>query len=177
MRIFDLDNDPTNPDTLYAGAIDRGVFKSENGGESWKAISAGMDPNEPIMAVVVDPLRPHVIYAGSYKSGVFVSEDGGSRWRLLNHGLRTRAVNSLSISADGETLYAGASGEGLFRLSTHGQDFFNALVPTPTPIPPTVIPLPSATPTPASPPGNLPCGSAMLLPVLMLGIAWLLRYK
>ncbi len=180
LVIIGLAGDPTNPDTLYAGTNDRGVFKSENGGESWKAISAGMDPNEPIMALVVDPARPNVIYAGSNRSGVFVSEDGGARWRLLNAGLRTRAINTLSISADGETLYAGTTGEGVFRLSTHGQDYFNALMPTPTPIPPTATPLPATTPTPTpvnSPFGNLPCGSALLLPVLMLGVAWLLRYK
>ena len=110
LGIMDLAGDPTTPDTLYTSAGDRGVFKSENGGESWRAISAGMDPNEPLMTVVVDPVRPNVIYAGGYRSGVFLSEDGGAHWRMLNAGLRTQAVNALSISADGETLYAGTSG-------------------------------------------------------------------
>ncbi|MBI5954885.1 MAG: hypothetical protein HY865_24765 [Chloroflexi bacterium] len=183
MQVMDLAGDPTNPDTLYAGAEDHGVFKSENGGESWKAISAGMDPNEPIYAVVVDPARPNVIYAGSNRSGVFISEDGGTRWRLINAGLRTRAINTLSISADGETLYAGTTGEGAFRLSTHDQDYFNTLMPTPTPVPPTTtslpadMPFPTNTPTPVSPPGNLPCGTALLFPLFIFGIAWRLRHK
>ena len=181
MEVMELAGDPTNPAILYAAANHRGVFKSEDGGGTWRQVSAGMDSNEPVYALIVDPRRSNVIYAGSYRSGVFMSEDGGAHWRSINNGLRTRAVTALSISADGETLYAGTTGEGVFRLSTHGQDYFNALAPTPTPIPPTAAPLPAATPTPtpapASPPGNLPCGGALLLPVLLTGIAWLLRYK
>lgn len=186
-QMMDLAGDSVKPDTLYAGAENRGVFKSENGGESWKAISTGMDPNEPIYALVVDPVRPHVIYAGSNRSGVFVSEDGGARWRLLNTGLRTRAINTLSISADGETLYAGTTGEGVFRLSTHAQDYFDALIPTPTPVPPTPTRLPptanptamppvqpTSTPATGKPPFALPCGGAAMLP---LGFILLAQWK
>jgi hypothetical protein len=39
----------------------------------------------------------------------------------MSNGLRTRAVNSLALSADGWHLYAGTEGEGVFRLDFNGQ--------------------------------------------------------
>jgi photosystem II stability/assembly factor-like uncharacterized protein len=86
-----------------------------------------MDANEPIAAIVVDPLRPNVVYAGSTRSGLFVSSDSGKTWRVHDEGLRTRSILALAISADGQTLYAGTHGEGVFRLSTLGQAEFDRL--------------------------------------------------
>jgi photosystem II stability/assembly factor-like uncharacterized protein len=160
-----LAGDPVNPDVLYAGSEDRGVYKSENGGESWKPISAGMDANEPVYALAVDPLRPNVIYAGSNRSGVLVSEDSGAHWQLINDGLRTRAVNTLAISGDGETLYAGTTGEGVFRLSTHDQAFFDSLAPTPTPLP--LPPTPTSVPDEESSPQPF-CTGAALVPFALV---------
>ena len=148
MRVMDIAGDPINPDTLYAATVDLGVFKSEDGGGKWRQTSAGMDSNEPIFAITIDPVRSNVVYAGSYRSGVFMSEDGGAHWKLIKNGMRTRAVTSLSISADGETLYAGTTGEGVFRLSVHDQDYFDSLRPAPTP---TVQQLPSPTLNPSLP--------------------------
>lgn len=131
-----------------------------------------MDANEPITTLVIDPSRPQVIYAGSYRSGVFLSEDGGTRWRRINNGLQMRAVMSLSITGDGETLYAGTTGGGAFRLSTHDQAYFDSLAPTPTAIAPTVIPSESPTPTPETP-TNPSCGGAAILPLgLVLLAGW-----
>ena len=135
--VMDLVLDPTNTDVLYTATATRGVYKTVDGGKSWTASKAGMDPNEPIGSLALDPVHPNLIYAGSWRSGVYLSEDGGVTWSLLNNGLRTRSVRTLSISQDGETLYAGTRGEGVFRLSLHDQAFFDALVPTPTAVSPT----------------------------------------
>jgi photosystem II stability/assembly factor-like uncharacterized protein len=172
--IMDLAIDPSNPAILYAASATNGVYKTENGGNSWKPAIAGMDANESIGSIVVDPTQPNIVYAGSWRSGVFLSEDGGERWVRINNGLRTRSVRALAISSDGGTLYAGTRGEGVFRLSIHGQDYFNALAPTPTPIPATAAPKPTVTPQPALPIGNLPCcgSAAFSLALLYLVIAF-----
>ncbi len=180
QSIMDLALDPADPNILFAGTADRGVFKSQDGAVSWKSTSAGMDPNEPVNALVIDPARPGVVYAGSYRSGVFLSEDGSAHWRQINNGLQTRAMMSLSLTSDGETLYAGTTGGGAFRLSTRDQAYFDALVPTPTAAPPTVIPTsaPGSTPTqPAQPaqeaPASPSCTGAAILPLgLVLLAGW-----
>ena len=121
--------DHTNEQILYAAPANSGVYKSTDGGVTWQVKNYDMDPNEPITSIVIDPVRPNVVYAGSLFSGMYLSEDGGDTWRLLNDGLRTRAVAALSISSDGETLYAGTQGEGVFRLSTLSQSEFDELTP------------------------------------------------
>jgi hypothetical protein len=140
FKVMDLAGLSVNSDILYAGTENQGIFKSEDGGDTWISSSRGIDSDEPIHALAIDPVRPNVIYAGSYRSGIFISEDSGAHWRLINDGLLTRAVTSLSITNDGETLYAGTTGGGVFRLSTHDQTYFDSLLPTPSAISPTLTP-------------------------------------
>ncbi len=119
--------DMSNPDRLYAGVMEQGVYGSEDGGITWSPIARGMNPNEVIRAIVVDPLRPNVLYAGAEGSGVYVSEDYGKNWILMNDGLSNRSVLDLGISSDGLTLFAVTNGGGAFRLSTLSQEELSAL--------------------------------------------------
>ncbi len=106
---------------VYAGTRASGVYRSVDGGASWTPSLVGMDPNEPVPSIVVDPRRPNVVYAASSRSGLFISANSGRTWRLHNEGLRTRSILVLALASDGQTLYAGTQGEGVFRLSTLGQ--------------------------------------------------------
>jgi hypothetical protein len=109
-----------NWETLYTGCRGVGVYKTTNGGATWAPSSAGMNPTATIRDIVVDPTNPQVVYAGAQDSGVFQSEDGGQRWQAINDGLTNRSVYTLAISADGQTLYAGTDGAGVFRLDIDG---------------------------------------------------------
>jgi photosystem II stability/assembly factor-like uncharacterized protein len=108
--------DPRDSQIFYAGLRDGGVWKSLSGGESWQHSSSGMDPEASVTDIVLDPTNSQVLYAADIRTGVYRSEDGGKLWVRINEGLRTRAVNALSISSDGRTLYAATEGEGVFRL-------------------------------------------------------------
>lgn len=113
--ITDVAFDPFNPNTLYAAVLQKGVFRSDDGGATWTIAAYGMDPNEPVLALAADPNRPGVIYAGSKWSGVFVSLDGAQAWRRISEGL-TNSPMSLALSADGSILYAGTFNDGTWRL-------------------------------------------------------------
>jgi photosystem II stability/assembly factor-like uncharacterized protein len=128
--------DPVNPETVYVGSVQRGIFRSTDGGNTWQQSSAGMNPEESINAIIVDPVRPGIVYAGSRASGVYLSEDWGTSWRLINDGLDTRAVITLAISSDGEVLYAGTQGGGVFRLGDIPPELIIAPESLPTPQPP-----------------------------------------
>ena len=76
--------DPEDPDTLYVGTSDEGIFKSEDGGAAWEKLSGIEHPR--VTAVAVSP-TDGAVYAGTEPSALFVSRDGGASWRELE-GMR-----------------------------------------------------------------------------------------
>lgn len=92
-----LANDPHNPERLYCGTFDRGLWRSRDGGSSWEAIGTlysfgDVYPSDAssmssITAVTVSPLKGEngdgIIYVGTEPSALFISRDGGDSFELL----------------------------------------------------------------------------------------------
>jgi photosystem II stability/assembly factor-like uncharacterized protein len=121
--------DPAVPATIYAasafGTSAGGVFKSVDGGMHWANADTGL-PYPDVTALVVDPTRADTLYAGVTGLGIFETTDGGSSWSVLGTRVTNAYVHvqTLAISGDGTTLYAG-TWEGLFDLE------LEARAPTP----------------------------------------------
>jgi len=121
--------DPRNPDVAYVAALghlwganpERGVYKTTDGGTSWKQ-SLKIDSDTGACDVVLDPKGPDTVYAAMYarrrtpwsfsgtsdKGGIFRSSDGGGSWTKLTRGLPSRTGRiGLAISPkDPRILYA-----------------------------------------------------------------------
>lgn len=135
---------PSAPDVVYAGLERAGLYRSTDGGATWQPSAAGLNPEASVSDIAFAPTDSQVMYAADRFSGVYRSTDGGMAWTPIVVGLRTRAVNALAISADGQHLYAATEGEGVFRLDLSGQP----PQPAPTPLLPTPTSVPIATPPP-----------------------------
>lgn len=85
-RIKSLAVHPTNGQVLYAGAANGGVWKSIDGGESWRP-TMHAEASLAIGAVAVDPASPDTVYAGTGEPLVYFSTSGG----LLPPGSETLA--------------------------------------------------------------------------------------
>jgi photosystem II stability/assembly factor-like uncharacterized protein len=78
--------DPHDPDRVYVGTFDDGLYATADGGETWREASQGI-AEERVMSVAVS--RAHreagvsVVYAGTEPSNLYRSEDGGEAWQLL----------------------------------------------------------------------------------------------
>jgi photosystem II stability/assembly factor-like uncharacterized protein len=112
--------DPKNPNVVFVAAIghlyqahaERGVYKTTDGGRSWKKV---LFRNDSVGAVdvVIDPANPQVIYASLWNTrrptwytyqptngpggGLFKSTDGGNTWNQLKNGLPTECVGKAGI--------------------------------------------------------------------------------
>jgi len=90
------------PGAWYAGTSPQGLFRSEDGGDTWSPVSGwndhpmwetwtGPDQGTPdgslLHSVNVDPRDPAHIYFGLSSGGVFESTDSGADWRPLNAGV------------------------------------------------------------------------------------------
>jgi photosystem II stability/assembly factor-like uncharacterized protein len=110
---------PGKPQLYYFGSTGGGVWKTENGGQSWSNISDGFFGGS-IGAVSVSTSDNNVIYAGggektvrgnvSYGYGVWRSEDAGKTWE--SRGLKkSRHISRLRIdSNDPDVVYAAVMG-------------------------------------------------------------------
>ncbi|MFY8045455.1 MAG: WD40/YVTN/BNR-like repeat-containing protein, partial [Chitinophagaceae bacterium] len=93
--------DPSNPNVVWVGtgennnqravAYGDGVYKSEDGGKSWK--NMGLKTSEHIGRIVVDPEDANIVYVAAYgplwssggERGIYKTKDGGKTWdRILN---------------------------------------------------------------------------------------------
>jgi photosystem II stability/assembly factor-like uncharacterized protein len=61
---------------MYVAMRD-GLFKSSDGGESWKAVGKGL---KNLAAVAVNPKRPSEVYVSTTDGVLFQSPDGGTTW-------------------------------------------------------------------------------------------------
>lgn len=87
--------DPESPSTLYAGASQGGVFRTTNGGKSWRPTS--LEAFGRVLALVVTATRPSTIYVATENGGVFRSSSGGNKWTLSYAGLSGTLIFSLAI--------------------------------------------------------------------------------
>jgi photosystem II stability/assembly factor-like uncharacterized protein len=112
--------DPNNSQIAYATYSTFGVnhiWKSENGGLSWKSIDNLNEdngiPDIPVHTIVVDPSDSKRLYVGT-DLGLFVSFDGGDNWVVENTDFANVMTEHLTI-VDNQ-LYAFTHGRGVFRV-------------------------------------------------------------
>ena len=102
---------PTNPDIVYVAAsghewmnnIERGVYKTTNGGKTWQRILY-VDEKTGAIDLLMDPMDPNTLYAAMWQrirvkwndprnfdnysgSGLYKTTDAGQTWKPINKGL------------------------------------------------------------------------------------------
>ena len=113
--------DPNNPDVVYAGVMgnpfaehaERGVYKTTDGGETWKLILHTNDTSG-VGDMVMDPTNPNKLFVNMYQhkrtpwslkgggtgSGLYATYDAGKNWKKLSkaEGLPTGDYGRIGIS-------------------------------------------------------------------------------
>jgi photosystem II stability/assembly factor-like uncharacterized protein len=117
-KVAQLDASHFDGDTVYA-AINRFrlddlhplIYRTHDGGESWKLIVNGLPDNEPVNSVREDPMRKGLLFAGTERS-VYFSLDDGEHWQSLRLNLPATSIRDLVVHNDDVV------------VGTHGRSFW-----------------------------------------------------
>lgn len=117
-KVSQLDAGHFDDDTVYA-AINRirvddlrpWIYRTHDGGRSWKAITGGLPLDEPVNTVREDPTVRGLLYCGTERA-VYFSLDDGDHWNLLRQNMPATSIRDLVVK-DADLV-----------VGTHGRSFW-----------------------------------------------------
>jgi len=119
-RAVAVAGDPVKPLVFYFGAVDGGVWKTENAGATWRNVTDGTSDIASVGAIAIAPSDPNVLYVGTGEadlredltggSGMYRTTDGARSWRRI--GLEdTRHIAAVRVDPhDPNLVYVAAMG-------------------------------------------------------------------
>lgn len=140
--VFALAYAPSNPQRAYFGVDTTGVWRSDDGGESWRPMYKGFDATGAV-SLAVDPKNPDIVLAAGFYGferkrsepypqriqGIYRTTDGGNNWkkirntgfyRRLGKGTLFAFVPGTGPQGRTSTVFAAGSDEGLLRSDDNG---------------------------------------------------------
>ena len=130
--------------TVYIAAASGGVWKSQNGGTTYKPVF-DKQPVQSIGAITIDPKNPKIVWVGSGESwtrnstsigdGVYKSTDGGENWTSVGLKESERIVKILVDPGDTNTVYVCVPGKlwsdsadrGVYKTTDGGKSWSQIL--------------------------------------------------
>jgi hypothetical protein len=102
-RVWHLEPSLVDPDTVYAGVEDAGLFRTVDGGQSWQELPAlrehasapSWQPGAGGMClhtILLDPRDTARMFVAISAAGAFRTDDGGKSWRPINKGLHSEGI-------------------------------------------------------------------------------------
>ncbi|GMV07244.1 MAG: hypothetical protein AMXMBFR53_35190 [Gemmatimonadota bacterium] len=143
-RVSAVVGEPGNPNVYYFGAASGGVFKSEDGGHTWRPVFDDQ-PAQSIGALALAPSDPNVLWAGtgeafirsnvSVGNGVYRSTDGGETWRHMGLEESGRIGRIVIDPRDPDVVFVAALGHlygpqrqrGVYRTRDGGETWEQVL--------------------------------------------------
>lgn len=143
-RMADVEGVPGNPNIVYVGTASGGVWKTVNGGTTFKPIF-DTQPVASIGDIALEPGNPEVVYVGtgeaaprnsiSFGNGMYKSTDGGVSWRHIGLANSERISRILVNPRNPSIVYVGVLGHvfgpnperGVF-MSSNGGDTWDKVL-------------------------------------------------
>jgi photosystem II stability/assembly factor-like uncharacterized protein len=137
-RVTAIAGIPGDPDVYYVGAAAGGVFKTTDGGTTWKAVFKN-EATASIGAIALAPSNPNFVWVGTGEAnirndlidgrGVYFSPDAGLTWKLMGLADADQISSVLVDPHDSNTVFVGAIGNawkpnterGVFRTTDGGK--------------------------------------------------------
>jgi photosystem II stability/assembly factor-like uncharacterized protein len=104
-------------DVLYVAGPGLGVLRSDNGGQSWSAVDAGL-PSKDVTTLATHSTIADTLIAVVADEGIYRSEDAGKNWKMMDKGPRGKIRRLIHTNMEGSMqtgwLFA-ATDKGVYR--------------------------------------------------------------
>lgn len=111
---------------VFARVLFERIYKSDDHGETWRAVWTGMPYEAEVQTMSIAPSDPTQMYAGT-NNGVYCSRDAGESWQWC--GLENLTVFSIWIAPHNpQTLLVGAT-DGLYHSDDGGSTWTRGTLP------------------------------------------------
>lgn len=101
--IWSIVVDPSDQRIMYAGSNISGMWKSPDGGFTWRQINNGLW-NLTVQVCDISRSNPNILYCGTSSlgdsSGVYKSTNAGSSWSLINSGITESPIGVQALAVD-----------------------------------------------------------------------------
>ncbi len=143
-RIRSLVVHPTQPNTMYAGSVSGGIWRTVDGGQNWFPLDDFM-ANLAVATLVMDPGNSNILYAGTGEgvfamiggnegnnnaaalrgAGIFKTTDGGNTWAQLASTANSNFwyVNRVAVHPSNSQIILAATNMGIWRSTDAGQSW------------------------------------------------------
>lgn len=100
------------------------LFKSTDGGASWKRLVKGLDNYGDFSSLKIAPQTKNILFLSSLGDGIYKSQDEGISWFKVNNGLPTLEVERLAISPhSSDVVLAAGKSKGLYKTQDGGKSW------------------------------------------------------
>ena len=137
-RVTAMAVDPRNPNVVYSGGADGGVWKSTNGGNSWTSVSDGF-LTQSIGDIAIPPGKHKTVYVGTGEAntnadsyfgyGLYKSSNAGQTFHKVAGSTFDRLTIFRILTRGNGKLVFVATNKGLYRSNNHGNTFSLVLAP------------------------------------------------
>lgn len=141
IAFTDIKWSKSNPNVAFASCVKKslfhddedsigwGLFKSTDGGKTWKSKQNGISGFKNTWSVDIDPRDEKVIYAATNDRGIIKSTDGGESWKEINNGLGDAvSFHSVAVSPLNSQLILAGSTNGQFFKSENGGESWRSVI-------------------------------------------------
>jgi len=94
--VFSIAVSPNDHTTIFICTQVEGVFKSTDGGASWRAINNGLT-SRTTRRIAIHPVTGD-LYLGTYSDGIYRSTDGGESWLKISQNITNADCKDLAIN-------------------------------------------------------------------------------
>ena len=135
LDVWRIAVDPADPDTIFAGTRPAALYRSTDGGRSWRKLAAEIAESCPnvrvprVTALTVDPSDHRTVWAGLEVDGVLRSRDGGDSWtRIPTSGIPDPDIHDIAVTVNGSTTVLTSTPREIFASNDRGESWYPLMV-------------------------------------------------